>query len=406
MTSAKEIMEPTAPFHAAAVQAEATRFDYQDKRLAAFGSAEAFPENQPPRHLAASINLALADLLIKYPEALVFGEDVAQKGGVYHVTTNLLKRFGPSRVFNTILDEQTILGLAQGFAYMASAVPGDPIPGLLSQRMRPDPRRSLLHAVLFPRAVRNPMVLRIASLAYQKGFGGHFHNDNSIAALRDIPGLVIACPSRADDAVGMLRTAAALARVDGRVVAYLEPIALYMTKDLHSAKDSGWQFAYPPPDQAVPLGEARAYHETARDLAIVTYGNGAFMSLQAARRLQESAGIGARVVDLRWLNPLNVEEIARHAAECGRVLVVDEDAGPGVSARASSRPWWSMPAERDHPARFGRDTYIPLGPAANLVLPQVEDIVSAALQLFPADSASGDQVPAQVLRLARSLDLS
>src|SRR5690606_4466160 len=94
---------------------------------------------------------------------------------------------------------------------------------------------------------RNPMVMRIASLGYQKGFGGHFHNDNSFTALRDIPGLVIACPSRGDDAAMMLRTCAALAKVDGRVVAFMEPIALYMTKDLHEPKDGEWLFPYPSP---------------------------------------------------------------------------------------------------------------------------------------------------------------
>src|SRR3546814_3834371 len=86
------------------------------------------------------------------------------------------------------------------------------------------------------------MVMRVAWLGYQKVFGGHFHNDNSITALRDIPGLVVGCPSRGDDAAMMLRTLMALAKVDGRVCAFLEPIALYMTKDLYGAGDGQWQF--------------------------------------------------------------------------------------------------------------------------------------------------------------------
>ena len=107
------------------------------------------------------------------------------------------------------------------------------------------------------------MVVRIAGLGYQRGFGGHFHNDNSITALRDIPGLVVGCPSRGDDAAMMLRTLAALAKVDGRVSVFLEPIALYMTKDLYEAGDGGWLTDYPPPDQALVLGEARVYDEDA-----------------------------------------------------------------------------------------------------------------------------------------------
>ncbi|HET9931791.1 MAG TPA: thiamine pyrophosphate-dependent enzyme, partial [Polyangiaceae bacterium] len=64
--------------------------------------------------LAQGINRALTEMLSEQPEALVFGEDVAKKGGVYGVTKGLLDRFGPTRVFNTLLDEQTILGLALG----------------------------------------------------------------------------------------------------------------------------------------------------------------------------------------------------------------------------------------------------------------------------------------------------
>ena len=94
------------------------------------------------------------------------------------------------------------------------------------------------------------MVVRIAGLAYQKGFGGHFHNDDSIGGLRDIPGLVIACPSRGDDAARMLRGCTALARACGRVVVFLEPIALYHERDLHAPGDGGWLTDYPAPTGA------------------------------------------------------------------------------------------------------------------------------------------------------------
>ena len=70
-----------------------------------------------------------------------------------------------------------------------------------------------------------------------KGFGGHFHNDDSVAALRDIPGIVVASPSRGDDAAAMLRTCVAAARSEGSVCLFLEPIALYRTADLHAPGD-------------------------------------------------------------------------------------------------------------------------------------------------------------------------
>jgi 2-oxoisovalerate dehydrogenase E1 component len=230
-------------------------------------------------------------------------------------------------------------------------------------------------------AFRNPMIVRIASLAYQKGFGGHFHNDNSITALRDIPGLVVACPSRGDDAVGMLRTCAALAHVDGRVVFFLEPIALYMTKDLHEPKDGGWLFPFPAPGEAVEFGSERVYHAENDDLAILTFGNGVHLSLRAARVLEEH-GVRARVVDLRWLMPLNEAAIERHARECGRVLVVDE----GRRSGGLSEQLFTALVERCDPVPrmsrvVGRDTYIPIGPAALCVLPSEEEVVQAARAL-------------------------
>jgi 2-oxoisovalerate dehydrogenase E1 component len=383
LTSAEEVMQPLAPSSPAAVAAEAERVDWVERRVKVWGDAAKLPENQPPRHLASSINAALHDLMLQHPESLLFGEDVADKGGVYHVTAGLKKRFGHSRVFNTILDEQTILGLAQGLAYMG-LLPFPEIQYLAYFHNACDQIRGEACSLQFfsRDQFRNPMVLRIASLGYQKGFGGHFHNDNSFAALRDIPGFVLACPSRGDDAAGMLRTLAAMAKVDGRVVALLEPIALYNTRDLHEPKDGGWLTPYPAPGRAVPFGEARVYDPEAADLAIVTYGNGVWLGLRAARTLARQDGLRARVVDLRWLNPLDGHVVARHARECGRLLVVDEGRRTGgiseaILTAAVERLDPVVPMRRV----VGQDTYIPLGPAANLVLPSEAEIREAALAL-------------------------
>ena len=99
------------------------------------------------------------------------------------------------------------------------------------------------------------MVLRVPGLAYQKGFGGHFHNDNSLTIFRDLPGIILAVPSNGADAVRMLRTAVKEAYHNGRVVVFIEPIALYMTKDLYHEKDGKWVFEYPDVEEELPLGE-------------------------------------------------------------------------------------------------------------------------------------------------------
>ncbi|MGE8250537.1 MAG: thiamine pyrophosphate-dependent enzyme, partial [Stenotrophomonas bentonitica] len=251
LTDLAEVVAPLAPYSPAAVQAEATRTAADEARVAAFGGAAQLPETQPPRHLAIQINQALHDLMAKYPATLLFGEDVAQKGGVYTVSKGLLKAFGPRRVFNTLLDETMILGMAQGLANLGM-LPIPEIQYLAYLHNAADQLRGEACSLQFfsNDQYRNPMLVRIAGLGYQKGFGGHFHNDNSIAALRDIPGLVVGCPSRGDDAAMMLRTLAALATVDGRVAVFLEPIALYMSKDLHAPGDGQWLFPYPAPDQA------------------------------------------------------------------------------------------------------------------------------------------------------------
>jgi 2-oxoisovalerate dehydrogenase E1 component len=380
LSSRSQIVAPLAPLHVDAVMTEARRTAGRDERAAAFGGQDNLPEEGEPRNLATSINAALVDLMVKYPQVLVFGEDVAQKGGVYYVTAGLHKKFKAARVFNTLLDEQTILGLAQGMGTMGM-LPVPEIQYLAYFHNACDQIRGEACSLQFfsQDQFRNPMIVRIASLAYQKGFGGHFHNDNSIAALRDIPSLIVACPSRGDDAAAMLRTCAALAKVDGRIIAFLEPIALYVTKDLFEEGDGEWLFPYPPPPEAIRPGEPRVYHPQAKDLLMVTYGNGVPMSLKAARELKRARGVETRIVDLRWLLPLNEEAILEHAGDIGRVVVVDEGRRSGGVGEAILALLAEQGGGRIHCRRVvGDDTYIPLGPAAELVLPSIDDILRTA----------------------------
>ena len=375
----EDVVAPLAPFTPLAVQTESARTDYADRRLDVFGGEDKLPEKLPPRHLAIQINQGLHDLFAKYPEAMLFGEDVAQKGCVYTVTKGLQKAFGARRVFNTLLDETMILGMAQGFANMG-LLPIAEIQYLAYFHNACDQLRGEAASLQFfsNDQYRNPMVVRIAGLGYQRGFGGHFHNDNSITALRDIPGLVVGCPSRGDDAVAMLRTLTALAKVDGRVCVFLEPIALYMTKDLYESGDGQWLTTFPAPGEAMTLGEGRVYGE-GDDLVVFTYGNGVPMSLRAARRIGEQHGWQVRVVDLRWLVPLADDYIRAQAADAKRILVVDEGrrsagVGEGVITALAEGGYGARPFARV----VGADTYTPLAGAAFLVIPGEDDIVAAA----------------------------
>jgi 2-oxoisovalerate dehydrogenase E1 component len=335
-------------------------------------------QTEAPMTVATAINRALHDILDRYPEAMIFGEDVARKGGVYGVTRGLLASTSSARVFDTLLDEQSILGLALG-AGVSGLLPIPEIQYLAYFHNAADQIRGEAATLQFfsNRQFRNPMVVRVAAYGYQKGFGGHFHNDNSIAAMRDIPGVVIASPARPDDAAAMLHTCAAAAREAGAVCLFLEPIALYHTRDLYDDSDEGWLAPYP--ESGVAVGRARTYGEGA-DVTLLTFGNGVRMSLRVARRLA-SVGIDARVVDLRWLAPLPVVDMLREAGVTGRVLVVDETretggVGEGVLATLVKH---GFTGRLDRVA--SSDSFIPLGDAALHVLLSEDTIEAAAIKL-------------------------
>jgi 2-oxoisovalerate dehydrogenase E1 component len=325
--------------------------------------------------LSQSINQALSDVLASYPEAMLFGEDVSRKGGVYGVTRGLQKAFGAARVFDTLLDEQSILGLALG-AGVSGLLPLPEIQYLAYLHNAEDQLRGEAASLKFfsQEQYANPMVLRIAGYGYQKGFGGHFHNDDAIGVLRDIPGIVIASPSRPDDAAAMFHTCAAAARSSGTVSVFLEPIALYHRRDLYDDGDEQWLASYP--TESVPIGRGRTYGD-GTELTIVTFGNGVPMSLRVAARIP-----GVRVLDLRWLAPLPIEDLLREATTTGRVLVVDETRRSG----GVSEGILAALIDRGYTGRLARvtshDSYVPLGAAAQLVLLSEETIETAVRELL------------------------
>ncbi len=377
LRTAAEVLAPLAPHRPAAVADRAGVAAGADERGAFFGR---LPEDEGPLTLAESINRALGDLLAGDTRVLVFGEDVGAKGGVYGVTRGLQRKAGRRRVFDTLLDEQSILGLALG-AGVSGLVPIPEIQYLAYLHNAEDQLRGEAASLAFfsNGQFTNPLVVRIAGYGYQQGFGGHFHNDNGVAVLRDIPGLVIASPAHPADAPAMLRTCVAAAVTDGTVSVFLEPIALYHTRDLHDPGDERWMAPYAAPArwgrEHVPIGSP-AVARDGDDVLVVTWANGLYLSLRVAERLATD-GIDCRVLDLRWLAPLPIEEVARHARAVGRVVVVDEtrrSGGVGEAVVAGLvAEGFTEPIRRVAAA----DSFIPLGDAARLVLVSEDDIEAA-----------------------------
>ncbi|WP_027659059.1 transketolase C-terminal domain-containing protein [Salinispora fenicalii] len=386
-----QVLAPLAPRRPARVAQAIAAAAARAEGPGAAARAEAFggkvPELAGPLTLGQSINAALADGLLDHPRMAVFGQDVGVKGGVYGVTKGLRERFGAARVFDTLLDETSLLGLGLG-AGLAGMLPVPEIQYLGYLHNAEDQLRGEAATMQFfsQGAFRNPMVVRIAGLAYQQGFGGHFHNDNSVSVLRDVPGLVVAVPARPDDAAPMLRTCLASAAVDGSVCVFLEPIALYHARDLRAEGDGEWLAEYAGPDSwasaQVPIGRARGYGVgSAEDITIITFGNGVRLSLRAAAVLAEE-GVGSRVVDLRWLAPLPVADLIREATATGRVLVVDEtrrSGGVGEGIIAALVDAGYVGAVRRVAAV---DSFVPLGPAARQVLVTEDAITQGARTLL------------------------
>ena len=345
-------------------------------------SPDTTPDTDPAERLtmAQSINRCLDELIAASDDVVVFGEDVGRKGGAYGVTRGLQKRFGDQRVFDMLLDEQSILGMALGSA-LNGRLPIPEIQYLAYLHNAEDQLRGEAATLGFFSGgqYRNPMVVRIAGYGYQKGFGGHFHNDNSVAVLRDIPGLVIASPAHPADAAPLLRACVAHARATGAVCVYLEPIARYHDPDLHERGDGDWSCAAG--TATAELGRAHSYRpagDAPCDLTILTWANGTYLSLRAQRRLEAEHEIRCLVVDLRWIAPMPIDDMVEAAEATGRVLIVDETRRSGGVGEGII----SALVERGVGATISRvaaaDSFVPLGAAADLVLIGEDDVIEAA----------------------------
>ncbi len=344
-----------------------------------------YPKLQTPQHMAKLINYGLTDILLRYPTTLIFGEDVAQKGGVYNVTDGLVNKFGTKRVFNSLLDEQSILGVALGTA-QNGFTPIPEIQFLAYVHNAEDQLRGEAATLPFfsQGQFTNPMVLRVAGLPYQKGFGGHFHNDNSLAVFRDIPGIIIAVPSNGADAVKMMRTCVKEAYENGRVVVFVEPIALYMTKDLHEPDDKGWSFPYPAPAEEIPIGQFGISGSILNsDITILTYGNGFYFANQAEKILRQKHGIKTKLIDLRWIAPLDKEALINEIREDRAVLIVDECRKTGsLSEALVTMMVENLPVPPQIKVVAAHDCFITLGVAAAAGLPSKNEIIDTCIEML------------------------
>ena len=239
---------------------------------------------------------------------VVLGEDVGRRGGVFLATEGLFEAFGPDRVIDTPLSEAAIIGAAIGMAVhglrpVAEIQFADYVfPGfdqLVSQAAKLRYRSA--------GAFTAPMVVRMPAGGGVKG--GHHHSQNPETHFVHTPGLQVVYPATPRDARGCLRTAV---RGDDPVV-FLEPKRLYRALKEDVPDD---------PDGLVPVGQAVRRRE-GDEVVLVSYGASMAETLQAADALEQQ-GIGADVIDLRWLMPWDESLVLERVAAVGRVVLVSE----------------------------------------------------------------------------------
>lgn len=330
------------------------------------------------------INKTLFDEMESNPAILVFGEDVADvgdpkllgkvpgKGGVFKATIGLMKEYGSLRVYNSQLAEATIIGTATGQATrglkpVAEIQFGDYIwPGFMQLvdetakiRWRSNNQFSC------------PAVIRVAVGGYLGGSGAVYHSQSIEATFAHIPGLLIAFPSTALDAVGLLRTAL---RCDDPVL-FLEHKRLYRQPILKSR--------YPGPEFTIPFGRARIARK-GDHITVVTYGATTLKANTAAARMAAD-GISAEVVDLRTIIPWDKETVAESVRKTGKVLILHEDVRlGGFGGEIAAWIGEELFDDLDSPVRRMGALATPVGygpELENAILPQDADIEKAMREL-------------------------
>jgi 2-oxoisovalerate dehydrogenase E1 component beta subunit len=318
----------------------------------------------PEINLVQAVNLALARAMTEDAEVLVLGEDVAAEGGVFRATDGLLKRFGPDRVLDTPLAENAIAGLsvglaAQGFRPVAEIqftgfiYPASDQLVNHASRLRTRTRGRLT----CPMVMRSPCGGGIRAIEH--------HSESPEAMFAHIPGLRVVIPSSPARAYGLLLAAIR----DPDPVVFLEPTRLYRASR-EEVEDDG---------AALPLDRSFVLRE-GTDVSLVTWGAMIKETLAAAETLADE-GIGAEVIDVATLKPLDTDGLLASVSKTGRCVIIHEapltgGMGAEIAARIAERGLVSLLAPVERVA--GWDTVMPLPRLEQHYLPSEARILEAA----------------------------
>lgn len=315
-----------------------------------------------------AISEALREEMARDQSVFLLGEDVGQFGGVFQATAKLWETYGPSRVMDTPISEQAIVGAALGAA-LAGLRPVAELmfvdfTGLAMDQIANQCAK--FHFMTGGQAVV-PVVIRTQGGV---GIGDAAQHSQSLEAWHThVPGLMVVMPSTPYDAKGLLK---ASIREDNPVL-FIEHKLLYQTEG-----------PVPDEDYTIPLGKADIKREGS-DVTIITWSKMVLDSLEAAGRLEKES-INAEVVDLRSLAPLDLDTIVRSVKKTGKVAIVHESCKTGgfggeIAALIVEHAFDYLDAPIKRIAAV--DTPIPYAaPLYRTVIPNPDKIVSGVKELF------------------------
>ncbi len=311
----------------------------------------------PQLNIVQAINDALRTEMRRDPTVVVMGEDVGVNGGVFRVTENLYKEFGPDRSIDTPLSEAGIVGTAIGMAINGLK----PVAEIQFDGFLPPAFDQIIsHAARICWRSRGrfhvPIVIRAP---YGGGIRApEYHSESPEAYYAHTPGLKVVIPSNPYDAKGLLIAAIR----DPDPVIYLEPKRLYRA----------FRAEVPEGDYIVPIGKARIAHEGSH-VTLIAWGAMIPVALGAAEKMA-AQNVSVEVIDLRTIVPLDVETVIESVKKTGRVVILHEAPrtcgfGAELAALVNDKAFEYLQAPIVRVTGF--DTFIPQARLEDYYLPDV-----------------------------------
>ena len=317
---------------------------------------------------AQALNEALREEMRSDPRVFLMGEDIGHHGGIFRVTKDLIDEFGADRVRDTPISESGFVGLGIGAAMVGMR----PVVELLFMDFALVAADQIVNQAAKLRYMSGGSVSVPVVIRAQQGGGrgnGAQHSQSFESWFAQVPGLIVVAPSTPMDAKGLMKSSIRA----GNPVVFIEHKLLYNTKG-----------EVPDDDYLIPIGKADIKRD-GRDITIVSYSRTLLFALEAAEILSQR-GIEAEVIDLRTIEPLDMDTILESIRGTGRLLVVHEShSNCGLGAEIMARVGEQAPDRLIRPARRLGAKHFPIPvaePLENAVLPQTEDIVRAVEAMY------------------------